>query len=98
MGLEPTTLSLGSASSTAWLSRFRSTDPNPYRWNPFGTAAAGWRLARGWRAGSVAAPGHTLERLPSQRDAQAPDDADLAIAPQIRAPGDLSTRCRALER
>src|SRR5829696_8079156 len=42
MGLEPTTLSLGSASSTAWLSRFRATKPNTLRWNPLGTAAAGW--------------------------------------------------------
>ena len=41
MGLEPTTLSLGSASSTAWLSRFRTTEPNTYRWSPLETAPAG---------------------------------------------------------
>ena len=42
MGFEPTTVSLGSASGAAWLSRFRSTEPNSCRWNPLETAAPRW--------------------------------------------------------
>ena len=50
MGLEPTTLSLGSGRGTAWISGFRSTLRISYRSTPLATAAAGWSLAHNWRA------------------------------------------------
>ena len=48
--LELVTSSLGNASSTAWLSRFRTAEPNSCRWNPLETAAAAHGLARNSRA------------------------------------------------
>jgi hypothetical protein len=50
MGLEPTTLSLGSASSAAWLGGFRMVEPKRPRSEPLETARRGWSLARNWRA------------------------------------------------
>jgi len=50
MGLEPTTLSLGSASTAAWLSGKRVVKPNRRRSEPLQPAPAGRSLARNWRA------------------------------------------------
>ena len=50
MGLEPTTLSLGSARGTAWIGGFRSTMRKPHRSNPLESAPDGWSLAHNWRA------------------------------------------------
>jgi hypothetical protein len=54
MGLEPTTLSLGSPAGLAWIHGFRSTMPKPHRWKPLETAIAGRPLARSWHAGYAA--------------------------------------------
>src|SRR5207244_12864533 len=48
--LEPTTLSLLSALTVAWLSGNRIAKPKSTRSNPLETAASGWSLARNWRA------------------------------------------------
>jgi hypothetical protein len=50
MGLEPTTLSLGSASRPGWTDGFHSTLQISYRSNPLKTAPAGQSLAHNWRA------------------------------------------------
>jgi hypothetical protein len=49
-GLEPSTLSLGSASRTAWINAFRSTMRKTLRSNPPETALFRQSLARNWRA------------------------------------------------
>ena len=62
MGLELTTLSLGSE-PTAWLSQIRAAKPGS-RWEPLETAPAGCSLARNWRARAnpfqIAASGRTV--------------------------------------
>jgi hypothetical protein len=50
MGLEPTTLSLGSLSSAAWLVAIPTVTRNQNRTGPLGTAGIEGRLARNWRA------------------------------------------------
>ena len=50
MGIEPTTLSLGSVTRGAWLSGIRAAKPKRYRSKPLETAPGGSSLARNWRA------------------------------------------------
>ena len=48
-GIEPATSSLQSTGSSAWLSRFRITEPKPFRSNPLESAPSEVSLARNWR-------------------------------------------------
>jgi hypothetical protein len=47
MRVEPTTLSLGSLSDSAWLGAIRRDKRNQYRWEPLGRVTPGAQLARG---------------------------------------------------